>query len=132
MSPRVRTTLILLGTLVLGICLGALGLAALVHHRHERVEALHHPAGFVRFVMDAIEPRDEAQRRAILPYVEAAGQTTRGELRATHERLIARVMAMRDSLRPLLTDEQLERLESSLESAHRSQEDWREARPRHE
>lgn len=122
MNPRLRSGLALLGTFVLGVVLGALAIGALVHHRHGRVHDLHHREGFVLYVLGAVEPRDEAQRRAILPHVEAAARATRSELMATHTRLLADLAAMRDSLRPILSDEQMERLESSLEMAGRHAE----------
>lgn len=119
MSPRLRSALLLLGTFVLGIALGALALGAVIHHRHDRMHELHHRTGLVRYVMVAIEPRDEAQRRAILPHVEEAAGAAHEEMVTTHERLMELMDEMRNSLRPVLTEEQLERLESSLDMAER-------------
>lgn len=119
MSPRARSILILLATLTLGIVMGALAVGALVHHRRGEIDDLRHQAGFVRFVMETIEPRDQAQRQAILPHVEAAARANQAEMEATHARLMDNVTRMREELRLILDDAQMERLESSIEGAGR-------------
>ncbi|HUF11566.1 MAG TPA: hypothetical protein VMN78_00535 [Longimicrobiales bacterium] len=114
MSPRARSAAVLLGTLVLGIVLGALGLGAFMHHHHHSMRELHDPDGLVSHMLDAIEPRDEAQRQAILPHLRRAADATTAEFAPVHERLMAELSALRDSLRPILTDEQMRRLDEAM------------------
>lgn len=119
MSPRARSILILLATLTLGMVAGALAVGAIVHHRRGEISDLRHQAGFVRFVMESIEPRDQAQRQAILPHVEAAARANQAEMEATHARLMENVTQMRKELRLILDDAQMERLEASIAGASR-------------
>ena len=122
MSPRAGSALVLLGTLLLGIVLGALGSGAMRHHRSHSMHGLHHPDGLASYMLEAIEPRDDAQRQAIMPHVERAAANTTTELGSVHEELMAELTALRDSLRPILSDEQLRRLDDAmfgLEQRHR-------------
>lgn len=114
MSPRAGSALVLFGTLLLGIVLGALGGGAIRHHRHYSMHGLHDRDGLASYMLDAIEPRDDVQRRAILPHVERAAATTTTELGTVHERLLTELTALRDSLRPILTDDQLRRLDDAM------------------
>lgn len=115
MTPRAKSALLLIGTLLIGIVLGVLLHARLSEQRIERLAFLRSQRGFVRFMERAIEPRDEEQRQAIRAVLERAAQ--RMAEHQTESRREARVIldSTRAELRALLTDEQLRQLEEHLE-----------------
>ena len=70
MTARTKSTLLLLGTLLIGMLLGVFVHTLMVQNRIERIASLRSQAGFVRFMGNMIEPTDDAQRRAIRDVLE--------------------------------------------------------------
>lgn len=110
MKPVIQSTLILAATLVLGFLVGAFATGALERHRMARVEQLRERGGFIEHMERTIEPRDQEQRSAILPILEATAQrnrliidSARADLRIALEEMIA-------ELEPLLDPAQLRRI----------------------
>lgn len=114
MTSQTKSALLLGGALVTGVILGALIVGAFVAQRVDRLDRLREPTRLARFMEDAIEPTSPAQRdsiRAVLRYrarqASALLQNTRRDLRAVQD-------SLRADLKPLLTDEQLERLRERM------------------
>jgi hypothetical protein len=113
MSTGVRTALILLATLVLGMALGGVASATVRQQRQERVGELRRPHGFVDHMLDVIEPRDAAQRAQILPIIESVGRRNDAIIRDANDRLRSGVDSMHAVLAPLLDADQRRRLEET-------------------
>ena len=111
MKIELKAALILIGTLLLGVLLGAVGTGALAHQRIERVQDLRRPGGFVAHMEDVIRPRDSAQHAAILPHLEATGHLNDSIIRGANDHLRAALDSMRARLAPLLDADQKRRLD---------------------
>ncbi|HEX7051853.1 MAG TPA: hypothetical protein VF188_16725 [Longimicrobiales bacterium] len=111
MRIDVRSALILLVTLLLGMALGALGLGALAQRRADRLEGLRRGRGFIAHMERVIRPRDDAQREAIRPYLEAMARKNRDIASDARRRVHAQLDTLRMQLAPLLDAEQRERLD---------------------
>ena len=70
MTTRIKSTLLLSLTLVIGMVLGAVINAYVAKRRFEHVGYLRSERGFTKHIEDAIEPRDEAQRNAVHAILE--------------------------------------------------------------
>ena len=113
MTPRVKSTLVLVGTLVLGIAIGALGAGALAQHRAGQIRELRRREGFVHHMERLIAPRDSAQWAAIRPILEETARDNAAIFADTHARLSARMERMRQRLAPVLDEAQRARLEEA-------------------
>lgn len=111
MKTEAKSLLLLLGTLSLGVLLGAAGNGAVQRERRREVEEIRRPAGFVEHMMEVIRPKDEAQRNAILPVVQATGERNRQVMQAAHTQLRAALDSMRARLAPQLDADQRARLD---------------------
>jgi uncharacterized membrane protein len=111
MKIETRTAVILLTTLLLGVLLGAVAGGAVASVRRERIEGMRHPGGFVEHVEEVIRPRDEAQRAAIRPVLEATAARNQRIVRAAHQQLRAELDSMRARLAPRLDADQRMRLD---------------------
>ena len=110
MKPGAQSALILAGTLIIGIALGSLLTGTLARQRSARVEELRERGGFIEHMERAIRPRDEAQRQAIRPILEAAAHRNGGIIDSAHTELRAAMEEMLAELEPLLDAEQYGRL----------------------
>lgn len=114
MTINTKSSLILLGTLILGIAIGALGTGALSQRRGEHLRELRHLGGFVEHMERIIGPRDETQRKAIRPILEETSRRHLGLMDSTHARMEAEMERMRERLAPHLDEAQRERLDSRI------------------
>ena len=105
-----RPTLILFGTLLLGVLLGAVLTSNLAHYRDTQQAKLHQRGGFIQHMEGIIQPRDPAQRAAIRPYLDATARRKGDILRDAHrgQRLV--LLQMSEDLAPLLDADQERRL----------------------
>ena len=110
-SIDTRAALLLIGTLLLGVLLGALGNAALIRHRNDEVRELRRPPGFVAHMEDIIQPRDNAQREQIRSALEATALANDTIIHSANEHLRAALDSMRARLAPLLDPAQRARLD---------------------
>src|SRR5215211_3032702 len=100
MKTEAKGLLLLLGTLSLGVLLGAAGNGTLQRERRREVEDIRRPGGFTEHMMEVIRPRDEAQRNAILPLLQATDERNRQIIRAANTQLRAALDSMRTQLAP--------------------------------
>jgi uncharacterized membrane protein len=111
MKPELKSSIILLGTLALGALLGMVLQGTVARERTRKVAELRGPPGFVAHLEAVIEPRDEAQRAAIRPILEATGAGNREIIGSANTELRAALDSMRTLLAPLLDEAQRRRLE---------------------
>jgi len=111
MKTEAKSLLLLLGTMSLGVLLGAAGNGTVQRERREQADEIRRPDGFVEHMMGVIRPKDEAQRSAILPVVQATGARNEAILSTAHTQLRGALDSMRTRLAPRLDAEQRARLE---------------------
>ena len=111
MTPRSRSALLLGGTLVLGMILGALVVGAVGQWRAGRIVDMRRPSGFVEELYRVIRPRDAEQRQAIRPIIEHVAQRNNEIMRDANEQLRDVLAELVEELAPLLDPVQRERLE---------------------
>lgn len=111
MNLRTKTILILIGTLVLGGIVGAFVTGAVVDQRMERLHTLRTQHGFAESMEQAIGITDESQRMEVRPILQEASvrlEENMSECKAAGRGIID---SMRAELRPLLDEQQEQRLE---------------------
>src|SRR5690554_5730472 len=100
MSPRVKSIVLLVVTLLIGGVLGALLQARMAEQRIERIAAYRSERGFIRFIERGIEPHDEQQHEQIRAILSTAA--SRVSEKSTRHRQEMR--AIIDSTRAELAD----------------------------
>lgn len=111
MTTRSKSILIIAGTLLIGLVIGALGAGAVIGSRIDQFERMRRPGGIPAMIEQAIAPTDEAQRRKIALALDSL-DARQSRLR---EYTVVRHTAIFDSLRgdldSILTPEQRTRLD---------------------
>ena len=110
MNAATKSTLLLAGTLALGLVLGASGAGAISRQRRAELRTFGRPPGFARHVTEVIQPRDSAQSAQVQPVIERAAERNRRIIRAANDSLRASIDSLRLELAPLLDEPQKERL----------------------
>ena len=127
MRGRTKGALILFSTLLIGVLIGTLLSGWFVR---DRLRPIPHPRHFVRSTERLIAPQDEQQRQAVRDVLRRHAAALR-ELNAKHrEALKEQLDASRAELVPLLSEEQLRRMDRRLRRFGELMGPWRE-RPRH-
>jgi hypothetical protein len=111
MKIETRSEIILGATLLLGVLLGVLLVGAIGQWRAGRHRPPRDDSGFVGHVERLIDPRDEAQREAIRPILEAADARNREIVDANRDAMERALEEMKAALAPLLDERQRDRLE---------------------
>lgn len=118
-SPRTKSVLLLVATLAIGVVLGAVSNAWLAQQRFERIREMRQSGGFERMLIETIQPTSDDQRVRIDSVVGRSAQRMRS-LRRSHRHDVRRVVdSMRTALAPILTDEQMDRLDRRLRVGRR-------------
>ena len=127
MRGRTKGALILFSTLLIGVLVGTLLSGWFVR---DRLRPIPHPRHFVRSTERLIASQDEQQRQAVRAVLRRHAAALR-ELNAKHrESLKEQLDASRAELAPLLSEEQLRRLDRRQRRFGELMGPWRE-RPRH-
>ena len=114
MSPRVKSALLLLISVGIGMLLGALLQARLAEQRLERLALLRSEMGLARALERIIEPTDEAQRQAIQGVLESSVQNIAAHMRQNRERSVALLDSTMQALHAVLSDEQIAQLNEQM------------------
>lgn len=114
MTTRTKTTLIIIGTLLLGMLLGALLTGAVVRHRLGQLNDLRTPRGFSRVLEETIQPANAAQREELQAALQQGGRRLVRLRRQHRQETRALVDSLRAEIEPLLTPEQQKRLDERL------------------
>lgn len=112
MSPGARSSLLLGATLAIGVVLGVFLGGAIQQFRLGMIQGLGDRQGFVHHMERIIDPRDDLQRQAIRPILEATAERNAEIDRGSRDELRATLYAMIAELGDHLDDQQRERLES--------------------
>lgn len=123
MRGKTKGALILFSTLLIGVLIGALLSGWFVR---DRLRPIPHPRHFVRSTERLIAPQDEEQRQAVRAVLRRHTAALR-ELNAKHrEALKEQLDATRAELAPLLSEEQLRRLDRRQRRFGELMGPWRE------
>jgi hypothetical protein len=114
MNLQVKPTLVIIGTLLIGIVLGALMSGTLAERRHRKIRSMMRPDGFSEQLIEVIQPQDSDQRDAIAAVLQNTGRRIDEMMQESRADIHATVDSMALELKPLLTDEQNARLQKHL------------------
>lgn len=129
MTTRVQSIMILVGTLIVGIAIGALATGAIFNARMDALRALRSPGGMQERIITVIQPESPEQAEQIQAVLDASEQRLR-ELRRTQARPFRAVIdSMHMQMQPLLSPEQWERLQTWREQDRKR---WRNGPGRHQ
>lgn len=119
MTTRSKTTFIILGTLIIGMLIGALASGMWRQKHIEKFGRMRPQQQFIETIQNIIKP-GEAQRKAIEKVLEKHFAHV-AKIRERHEQdMMASFDSLKLELDSLLTGEQLQRLEENFEkSSHR-------------
>lgn len=117
MTARAKSTLLLLGMLLIGMLLGVFVHTLMVENRIERLTSLRSQAGFVRFMDKMIEPTDDTQREAIRDVLEETAERLDVHHAESRETVQEIMESFRASLDSVLTEEQILALNERMERA---------------
>lgn len=123
MSPRTKSILLLIATLLIGLLLGALANGYFVRKRLDRLGNLMTPGGFGGQLEEVLRPNSEEQRRAIRDVLETAAPRAVDIMRRSREEMRALNDSVKEELGSILTEEQLLRLDDHLKFRRRGP--WR-------
>ena len=113
MNIKVKTALIIVATLIIGIVFGALLSRAYLHHRIKKAFVMVNPNRFAPFFEQAISPTPEQSEQIDEIFKEHAQQVF--ELRKNFEKGMASSFdSLRKELDSVLTPEQKKRLEKMM------------------
>lgn len=118
MNLQIKPTLIIIGTLLLGIVLGTLISGTLAERRFQRIRSMMKPPQFAEDLVEAIGPKDEQQRREIMAIIDETDQKIQNMMHQSREEMHAAIDSLAAKLQPILTDEQRARLEEHLGDRH--------------
>ncbi len=125
MRGRTKGALILFSTLLIGVLIGILLSGWFVR---DRLRPIPHSRHFVRSTERLIAPQDEEQRQAVRTVLRRHAAALR-ELNAKHrEALKEQLDASRAELAPLLSEEQLRRLDRRQRRFGELMGPWREGK----
>lgn len=121
-NVRTKTVLVLIGTLVLGMVLGALLTGVFVRHRIHHLRQLRTPAGFTQEMMQAIEPTGPDQREALRKALKSHVQRMREIRERYRKELRAEVDSMHAAAEKLMTPKQQQRMREKMKELHKEGE----------
>jgi|GEM_PF-1182172 len=119
MSTKVKSSLIVLATLLIGIVLGALSTGALQKKKQAQNSRLPHHERFEKIMERIIRPTEE-QAQQIEAILDKRYDQIAGLQQSFQDQVFALYDSMRTDLSQVLTEEQQERLEKKLAEGPRS------------
>lgn len=111
MNTKSKSAALLIVTLLLGILLGAIGSSTLHNQRLEELRSLRSKGGFMSSVEEVIAPKDENQRAQIRAVLERSQASLEQVSQDCRHRFKERADSMHAALAPLLSEQQVQRLE---------------------
>jgi Spy/CpxP family protein refolding chaperone len=110
MNIKIKTTLIILFTFIIGMVAGSMITQAFLKYRMKKVLSMNMPAGFVSHFERIIEPTDE-QRKALREILYKYGEKMSEMRQKIRQEFLPINRAMEEELNSILTPEQRQRLE---------------------
>ena len=114
MKTKLKSTVIIGSTLIIGIILGFLLKSLVIESEFDRLKKLRDPQGFANALEEVIQPSDE-QKEKLMPILEGF-QSEMERMRNKARKEMTQVMdSLRIELEQILTDEQFIKLQEYLE-----------------
>ncbi|MDH4220077.1 MAG: hypothetical protein OEY18_12675 [Candidatus Aminicenantes bacterium] len=113
MNIKVKTTLIIMSTLIIGIIIGALLSRAYLHHRIRRAFTMVNPNRFMIFFEQNISPTPE-QSEQIRKIIQKHAKTVSELQKNLRDGMDSSIESLRKELDSVLTPEQKRRLERMM------------------
>lgn len=117
MNTKAKTSFILIGTLLIGIVIGALGSGVLREERARKFDLMRPESRFLYYMKSVIRPTPEQSQQ----FDKILGKYSK-QISTIHEQHQEDILALYDSLHTeltaILTEEQRTRLQESLEKGH--------------
>jgi len=110
MNDKIKFAGIIIGTLLIGFVIGFLTNGRLVKSRITRMQSFYTEKGADRAFMQVLDPTPE-QMEKVRPILQRHAQQNRELLNHHRDEQQLLFVELEDELRPLLTQEQMERLE---------------------
>jgi hypothetical protein len=110
MNIKIKTTLIILFTFIIGMVAGSMITQAFLKYRMKKVLSMNMPEGFAAHFERIIEPNDE-QRKALREILYKYGEKLSKMREKIRQEFLPINKAMEDELNSILTPEQKKRLE---------------------
>lgn len=111
MNIKIKTTLIILFTFIIGMVAGSMVTQAFLKYRMKKVLSMNMPAGFAAHFERIIEPTDE-QRKALREILYKYGEKLSVMREKIRQEFLPINKAMEEELDSILTPEQKKRLEN--------------------
>jgi len=119
MQSKAKSIFVLTGVLIIGIIIGALGSSLLRQYMwEERVSRFRTPEGYTERILDRIDP-DPDKREAVKNILIEQHENLTEKFEHTRVRVEAHTDSVLLQLKPLLTEEQLERAAHALKRRSR-------------
>ncbi|TKJ37251.1 hypothetical protein CEE37_14150 [candidate division LCP-89 bacterium B3_LCP] len=116
MKIHTQSAFIILGTLIIGIILGAVLSTVFVHHRFQEIQGLMGPGQFEHFLIEnVIRPVDDQQREALMKIAEKTSQKAMTSMTTFRSDMKTILDSLQTELKPILNDEQFQRLQQHIE-----------------
>ena len=110
MNIKIKTTLIILITFIIGMVAGSMITRAYLKYRMKKILSMNMPAGFAAHFERIIEPTDE-QRKALREILYKYGEKMSEMRQKIRQEFLPINQAMQEELNSILTPEQKQRLE---------------------
>ena len=111
---RLKSAGIIIVTLIIGMVLGGLLTARIVHDRMDRIAAVGSHRGFTRFMERAIKYESPEQREQVGEILDRTADSMFRHFRLSREHTAQILDSARTELREVLSAEQMERFEKRL------------------
>lgn len=111
MKAKARSFFILSSTLLVGMLLGALVHAHFFDNRVKRVHRISTQDGFVASYVETIQPSSPEQETALREVLAVSATQVHEAFQSSRDQVRARIDAMYEQLEPMLSAEQVERLQ---------------------
>ena len=131
MNTKTKSTLVLTGILILGIIIGALGSSLFTHRMwNDRVSRFRTSEGFTQRILERIDP-DPDKREAVKKILIDEHKKLTQKYEQTRLQIEVYTDSVLLELKPLLTEEQMERATRYLKRTkhHRERPSTRERQP---
>lgn len=119
MTPRIKSTLVVIGTLLVGIVLGGFLTVFIIHPRPSKPPGFRTRDGFVKAMEDVIEPTDDVQKAAIDSVLRPSSVQFEEVFRRHRAEFRRMFDSMSSQLRPVLSPEQQGNLQHWLQESER-------------
>ena len=118
MKTKYKTVLIIIGTFLLGLAVGALGSQLYYRYRVNQIVTVRSPQLMFRFVEKAVQP-DPTQMAEVRRILEKHGRLVYSTMQENRDRQLQQFQALKDELATVLKPEQMRRFEERLQRRQR-------------